>query len=76
MSKDNNSLAHTKWNCKYHIVFAPKQNRQFWCKGYYISTVGANKEIIKNYIRNYLKEDMIADNISLKEHKNPSSETK
>lgn len=48
MSKDNNSLAHTKWNCKYHIVFAPKQNRQFWCKGYYISTVGANKEIIKN----------------------------
>ena len=26
--KDNNSLSHTKWNCKYHIVFAPKYRRQ------------------------------------------------
>lgn len=25
---DNNSLAHSKWNCKYHIVFAPKYRRQ------------------------------------------------
>ena len=25
---DNNSLAHTKWNCKYHIVFTPKYRRQ------------------------------------------------
>lgn len=25
---DNNSLSHTKWNCKYHIVFAPKYRRQ------------------------------------------------
>ena len=24
---DNNSLAHSKWNCKYHIVFAPKYRR-------------------------------------------------
>ncbi len=28
MSSDTNSLAHTKWNCKYHIVFAPKYRRQ------------------------------------------------
>lgn len=28
MNNDNNSLAHTKWNCKYHIVFAPKYRRQ------------------------------------------------
>jgi len=28
MSKDNNSLAHTTWNCKYHIVSAPKYRRQ------------------------------------------------
>ncbi len=28
MSKDDKSLAHTKWNCKYHIVFAPKYRRQ------------------------------------------------
>ena len=25
---DNNSLSHTKWNCKYHIVFAPKYRRK------------------------------------------------
>ena len=25
---DNKSLAHTKWNCKYHVVFAPKYRRQ------------------------------------------------
>jgi putative transposase len=28
MSSDLNSLAHTKWNCKYHIVFAPKYRKQ------------------------------------------------
>lgn len=28
MNQDNNSLAHTTWNCKYHIVFAPKYRRQ------------------------------------------------
>ena len=27
---DNNSLAHTKWNCKYHIVFAPKYRRKLF----------------------------------------------
>ena len=38
---DNSSLAHTKWNCKYHIVFAPKHRRQIiYGKylGYYVST--------------------------------------
>ncbi|MEC1152374.1 IS200/IS605 family transposase, partial [Bacillus paralicheniformis] len=29
MSKDTNSLAHTTWNCKYHIVFEPKYRSQF-----------------------------------------------
>ena len=28
MKLDTNSLAHTKWDCKYHIVFAPKYRRQ------------------------------------------------
>ncbi len=51
-------------------------NRHFWCKGYYVSTVGANKETIKNYIRNQLSEDMITDNISQKEYKDPFSEKK
>jgi putative transposase len=138
------SLAHTTWNCKYHIVFAPKYrrqiiygkikkdigiilrklceykgvkiieanackdhihmlvsippklsvaqfmgylkgksslqifdrhanlkykygNRQFWCRGYYVDTVGRNKEAIEKYIRNQLQEDIIADQLSLKE---------
>ena len=131
---DSNSLAHTKWNCKYHIVFAPKyrrkvffgekrqeireilrqlcqwkgveivegevcpdhihmlvcippkmsissfmgylkgkssmliyqrwgnmkfayRNREFWCKGYYVDTVGKNTKAIKEYIAEQLKKD-------------------
>ena len=133
--KDNNiSLAHTLWNCKYHVVFAPKyrrkvfygskrleigailrrlcefkgvtiieaevcpdhvhtlleippkmsvsgfmgylkgksssmiyqrwgnmkfkyRNREFWCRGFYVDTVGKNTKKIKEYISNQLKED-------------------
>lgn len=145
---DNNSLAHTKWNCKYHIVFAPKfrrkeiygekreeigkilrqlcewkgveiieanackdhihmlvsippkmsvsgfigflkgksslmiferyanlkykyGNRHFWCRGFYVDTVGRNKKAIEEYIRNQQKEDMMADQISIKEYVDP-----
>ena len=145
---DVNSLAHTKWNCKYHIVFAPKYrrqiiygkikadigqilrklcehkgieiieanacpdhihmllsippkysvsqimgylkgksslmifdrhanlkykygNRQFWCKGYYVDTVGRNKKVIAEYIRNQLQEDIASDQMTLKEYIDP-----
>ena len=145
---DINSLAHTKWNCKYHIVFAPKYrrqviygkikadigqilrklcehkgieiieanacpdhihmlvsippkysvsqimgylkgksslmifdrhanlkykygNRQFWCKGYYVDTVGRNKKAIAEYIRNQLQEDIASDQITLNEYIDP-----
>ena len=145
---DKNSLAHTTWNCKYHIVFAPKYrrqviygkiksdvgsilrklceykgveiieanacpdhihmlvsippkmsvsqfigylkgksslmifdkhanlkykygNRQFWCKGYYVDTVGRNKKAIQEYIKNQLKEDYEYDQMSLKEYIDP-----
>lgn len=150
---DENSLSHTKWDCKYHIVFAPKfrrqeiygikkkeigkilrmlcdrydvqileanackdhihmlvsippkmsvsrfmgilkgksslmifekfgnlkykyGNRHFWCRGYYVSTVGRNKQAIERYIKNQLHEDMITDQISLKEYTNPSKGSK
>ena len=143
---DSETLAHTKWNCKYHIVFAPKfrrqivygkmkeeigkilrslcerkeieileaelcpdhihmlisvppkysisqimgylkgksslmifeqfpnlkykyGNRHFWCKGYYVSTVGVNEETIKKYIREQEDADKITDNV--KEPDNP-----
>lgn len=142
---DNNSLAHTKWECKYHIVFALKYrrqviykniradvgqilvtlckrkgieiieaeamsghihmlvrippkysvsevmgylkgksslmifekhanlkykygNRHFWCRGYYVDTVGKNTAAIKKYIQNQIKEDMEYDQMSLVEY--------
>ena len=148
MKLDTNSLAHTKWECKYHIVFAPKYrrqiiygkvkadigqmlrklceykgieileaeackdhihmlvsippkysvaqimgylkgksslmifekyanlkykygNRHFWCRGYYVSTVGANKKAIQEYIRNQLHEDYTDDQMSIKEYVDP-----
>ena len=148
-----NSLAHTKWNCKYHIVFAPKyrrkvfyaekredireiirtlcqwkgveiiegevcpdhihlllstppklsvsgfmgylkgtsslmifqkygnmkfayRNREFWCKGYYVDTVGKNKKVIEEYIRNQLSEDEMMDQITMKEYFDPFTGSK
>ena len=148
MKLDTESLAHTKWNCKYHIVFAPKYrrqviygkiktdigqilrklceykgveiieaeacpdhihmlvsippkysisqimgylkgkssllifdrhanlkykygNRQFWCKGYYVDTVGRNKKAIQEYIKKQLQEDIASDQISLQEYIDP-----
>ena len=148
MKHDTDSLAHTKWNCKYHIVFAPKYrrqviygkikadigimlrklceykqveifeaeackdhiqmlvsvppkysvsqimgylkgksslmifekyanmkykygNRHFWCRGYYVDTVGRNKKAIAEYIRNQLQEDISYDQMSLVEYVDP-----
>ena len=150
---DNNSLAHTKWNCKYHIVFAPKFRRKeiygkykadigkilrelcawkgveiieahacvdhihmyvsippklsvsgfvgflkgksalilferhanlkykygqrhFWCRGFYVDTVGRNEKAIQEYIKNQEKEDMIADQISIEEYIDPFKKEK
>ena len=147
-TNDDSSLSHTRWNCKYHIVFIPKYrrkeiygklranigqiirqlceykdfeiieahamsdhihmlvkippklavstfmgylkgksslmiferhsnlkykygNRNFWAKGYFVSTVGLNAETVKEYIKNQEKEDMMQDNLSNKEHKDP-----
>ena len=46
-------------------------NRHFWCRGYYVDTVGRNKERIAEYIRNQLQEDAMADQISMKEYIDP-----
>ena len=46
-------------------------NRHFWCRGYYVDTVGRNKKVIENYIKNQLEEDFANDQISLKEHIDP-----
>lgn len=148
MKLDTDSLAHTKWNCKYHIVFAPKYrrqviygkikadigimlrklceykqveiieaeackdhihmlvsippkysvsqimgylkgksslmifekyanmkykygNRHFWCRGYYVDTVGRNKKVIAEYIRNQLQEDISYDQMTMVEYIDP-----
>ena len=97
---DINSLSHSKWNCKYHIVFAPKyrrkifygsfmgylkgksttmlyeqfgelkykyRNREFWCKGYYVDTVGKNESRIAEYIKHQLDEDKLGEQLSIPE---------
>ena len=42
-------------------------NRNFWAKGYFVSTVGLTDEVVREYIRNQEKEDMMQDNLSTKE---------
>ena len=150
---DINSLAHSKWRCKYHIVFAPKYrrqiiygqikqdigkilrqlcenkgveileaelckdhvhmlvsippkmsvaqfmgylkgksslmifdrhanlkykygNRHFWCRGYYVDTVGKNTAKIAEYIRSQLQEDIMNDQITIKEYVDPFTGSK
>ena len=46
-------------------------NRHFWCRGYYVDTVGRNKKAIEEYIRNQLQEDIANDQISMKEYIDP-----
>ncbi len=46
-------------------------NRHFWCRGYYVDTVGRNKKVIEKYIQNQLEEDFANDQISLKEYIDP-----
>ena len=46
-------------------------NRHFWCRGYYVDTVGRNKKAIENYIRNQLQEDIAADQMSITEYVDP-----
>ena len=47
------------------------RNREFRCRGYYVDTVGKNSKKIQEYIQNQLKEDYMADQISLKEYIDP-----
>ena len=46
-------------------------NRHFWCRGYYVDTVGKNTTAIKEYIQNQLKEDLEYDQMSLVEYIDP-----
>ena len=46
-------------------------NRYFWCRGYYVSTVGRNRRAIEQYIRNQLQEDLSEDQLTIKEYVDP-----
>ena len=46
-------------------------SRNFWCRGYYVDTVGRNKKVIEQYIRNQIEEDYIHDQMTLKEYIDP-----
>ena len=46
-------------------------NRHFWSRGYYVSTVGGNKQAVQKYIQNQEMEDMITDQISMVEYYDP-----
>ena len=94
------SLSHTKWNCKYHIVFTPKYRRKIFygqkrleigkilrdisdwqgvkiieaevCPDHvHMFVEGKNAKRIAEYVRNQLQEDMMYDQISIKEYKDP-----
>ena len=51
-------------------------SRHFWCRGYYVDTVGKNKQMIQEYIRNQLIEDEMMDQMSLKEYVDPFTGSK
>ena len=46
-------------------------NRHFWCRGYYVDTVGRNKKVIAEYIRNQLQEDISYDQMTIVEYIDP-----
>ncbi|MED2936804.1 IS200/IS605 family transposase, partial [Cytobacillus horneckiae] len=46
-------------------------HRKFWCRGFYVDTVGRNKKQIQEYIRNQLVEDYRADQLTLFEEFDP-----
>lgn len=46
-------------------------NRHFWCRGYYVDTVGKYEGAIREYIRHQLQEDIEMDTLDFKEYIDP-----
>ena len=51
-------------------------NRSFWCRGYYVDTVGKNAKRIEEYIKNQLKEDQINDQMTIRGWDDPFTGSK
>ena len=70
---DIKSLCHSVWDCKYHVVFIPKCRRRviygnvrgehFWARGYFVSTVGRDEDVVRDYIRRQEEEDRRIDQL-------------
>lgn len=56
---------------KFMLTFTKYRNREFWCRGYYVDTAGKNAAKIAEYIRNQLKEDQAATQLSIDFGGNP-----
>ena len=57
----SSQIIYERWaNARYKY-----RNREFWCRGYYVDTVGKNTKKIQEYIQNQLKEDQIAEQLEL-----------
>ena len=61
---------------KYGNMKFAYRNREFWCKGYYVDTVGKNTAAIKSYIANQLKQDKEMDQLSLFDPRDPFTGSK
>ena len=51
-------------------------SRHFWCRGYYVDTVGRNEKIIQEYIKNQTEEDCMSDQLTFKEYIDPFTGSK
>ena len=51
-------------------------SRHFWCRGYYVDTVGRNEKVIREYIKNQTEEDYMQDQMSIKEFMDPFTGSK
>ena len=59
--KGKSSLIYEQFpNLKYKY-----RNREFWCRGYYVDTVGKNAKKIEEYIRNQLEEDRMGEQLTM-----------
>ena len=61
---------------KYGNMKFAYRNREFWCKGYYVDTVGKNTKAIKEYISDQLKKDREIDQLSLYDPRDPFTGSK
>ena len=61
--KGKSGIMYSKWvNMRYQY-----RNREFWCRGYYVDTVGKNTKKIKEYIANQLKEDRLSQQMTIED---------